>query len=368
MKKVFLIFLVVLVSMTMVSCGNRSEKFNDYIESFEFEENDIVFYNTENYYINGVFYNYTNKTKAYLLEHDYRVNRTFRVKSTYIEDEYMYFLVIHFGDFKDVYNDSLIDESLLRVNLETFEIEMMYSFGTTSVTTAYHFIGISNHKYFIYRNIYTVYVLDMETKEIVKEYPFYNQEAYQYKDHILTIFSEGVLYELNLETNIETERAFDLEYSFVYILDHYIKLIENPNQATILDLNTFEEVSEEVIETYLESKQELLRIGDAYYQMEINEYFLTIGDLVVTIEEFIDEMPILKGLKEMDSRDKLRLEFSQYIYVNDKTFIVGVEHHESGFMTVDETHQMMFKYEIGVGISYLGFIGSYEDVMMWVTG
>ncbi len=367
MKKLFLMLLVVIVSFTMVSCGNRSEKFNDYIESFEFEENDIVFYNTENYYINGIFYNYTNKTKAYLLEHDYRVNRTFRVKSTYIEDEYMYFLVIHFGDFKDVYNDSLIDESLLRVNLETFEIEMMYSFGTTNVTTSYHFIGISNHKYFIYRDGFKVYVLDMETGEIVKEYPFYNQEAYQYKDNVLTIYSEGVLYQLNLETNISTHHTFDDEYTHAYILEQYIKLTEGLDQA-IYDLNTFEEVSPEVLESYLISKIKLLRIGDEYHEMIMNDYFLTIGDLEITLEEFIDETPILTGLIEMDSRGMLNLKFSQYIYLNETTFIIGVEHHESGFMTVDETYQLMFKYEIGGGISYLGFVGSDEDVVMWVLG
>jgi len=52
------------------------------------------------------------------------------------------------------------------------------------------------------------------------------------------------------------------------------------------------------------------------------------------------------------------------VYLNETTFLMGVEHYESGFMTVDEAHRMIFKYEIGVGISYLGYVDSNEDVMM----
>ncbi|MBU1142733.1 MAG: hypothetical protein KKH92_03700 [Firmicutes bacterium] len=364
MKKLFLMFLAIIFSFTMISCGNRSEKFNDYIESFEFEDNNIMFYNTEHYYVQGVFYDYEDDLKDFLIDQGYRVNRALNAKHIYFEDEYMYVLVIHYGQFEDVYSDSVIDESLVRINLETHIIEMMYDFGTININTANRLIGISNHQYFIYREFMKVHVIDMESDEIIEVFPYTKGEAYQYQDHVLTVLSEDVLQRINFETNERVQQSVDYEYDMVTMYDEYIHFSDGLNQATILDMNTFEEVSTEVFEAYLESKEEYFKIGNAYHEMAIHYDNYMIGDLEITLEEFVDEMPILAGLKELDSKNKLRLKFCNYVYLNETTFLMGVEHYESGFMTVDEAHRMIFKYEIGVGISYLGYVDSNEDVMM----
>jgi hypothetical protein len=354
MKKWISLVLIVLLIFTLSGCKNKSTPYNYYIINYDAPDN-YIFYDEERYIKQGFIYDYDDIAISLIESSELRSNMKPFVHNRYVVGNNLYFLFEHYQKPDASGEDASHDETLVKIDLATDDVTLLKTFNDIPGDNSMNIVGMLGDTYLIYRILSTITVVDLTRDEVYYEETLDLSlgEAYHYEAGILYLFKGTTLHKIdfNLQTQIDTE--INVSYTNVEIKYPHILFYENTSLDHIYDVNTLEVVAKTDYESYVSQT--------TYAVFSLLDDNIVINDVVIHLEDTY-ETPIIKGLIERDQNHHLELYFHEYSKIDYNSFYIGVTHDKSAMLNYDRLYTMMFKYEMGVGFTYIGYYNQASDV------
>ncbi len=362
MKKWLSLILIVLLISTLSSCKNKSEKYNDFIKDYESPDN-YVFYDRDKYIKQGIEYQFEDIADQLVESHDLRSNSRAYVNNQYVLGNKLYFQFIHYQTPDCKGETAAHDQSLVVIDLTTNEYELLKTFTDIPGDNTRTILGLLDDTYYVFIERNTIKITNIKTDEDLYEVTLDLSlgKSFDYQDGILYIYKDNRLTVWNLNDLTETNHTISEPSEEVDITYPYLVLFQSGHVSKVFDLNTTTEVTSDDYNAYVET------VGMIFYQNQYSKPILShdeimIGHLTLKLEGAVIVVPILTELVLLDLDNPLYLYFTEYHYINEYSFYIGITHDESAMLFVDRLYTMLFKYEQEVGLTYIGYFDEASDI------